>query len=43
MDMSLASIAHFFRNAPEFVAKQKQLGKGELADWLNTRIHEQGF
>jgi SAM-dependent methyltransferase len=39
----LRELVHFFRNAPEVLAMQKKLGKGEFADWLNTRIDEQGF
>lgn len=39
----LRELAHFVRNAPEVLKVQKERSKAEFADWLTTRIDEQGY
>jgi ubiquinone/menaquinone biosynthesis C-methylase UbiE len=39
----LRELAHFVRNAPAVVKEQKLHSKAEFAEWLTTRIDEQGY
>lgn len=39
----LRELAHFVRNAPAVLKMQKEHSKAEFADWLTTRIDEQGY